>query len=110
MGSLSKDAATGHWTLLSSHGLVLVYLASQPNATVRETADNLGFSERRVASIIRDLEATGVVRATRVGRKKHYDVDSDAHFRHPTMQHLRVRDVLGLLRITAGPTRQSWQE
>ena len=88
MGSLSTDGGSGHWTLLSSHGLVLVYLASQSNATVREIADSLGFSERRVASIIRDLEATGVVRPTRVGRRKHYDVDPDAHFRHPALQHL----------------------
>jgi DNA-binding transcriptional regulator GbsR (MarR family) len=106
MGSLSMDALTGHWTLLSSHGLVLVYLASRPNATVRETADSLGLSERRVASLIRDLQATGVVRATRVGRRKHYDVDPDAHFRHPAMKHLRLREVLGALRIASGPTPQ----
>ena len=100
---------TGHWTLLTSHGLVLVYLASRPNATVRETADGLGLSERRVASIVGDLEAAGVVRATRVGRRKHYEVDRDAHFRHPAMQHLRLRDVLGLLRIASGPTSEHWQ-
>ncbi len=100
---------TEHWTLLTSHGHVLVYLASRPNATVREAADGLGLSERRVASIIRDLEEAGVVHATRVGRRKHYELAPDAHFRHPAMKHLRLRDVLGLLRIATGPTSRRWR-
>ena len=99
---------TDHWTLLSSHGFVLVYLASQPNATVRETADGLGLSERRVASIIHDLEVAGVVRSARIGRRKRYEVEPDAHFRHPTLQHVRLRDVLGFLRIATGPTPPRW--
>jgi DNA-binding MarR family transcriptional regulator len=88
---------------------VLVYLSSRPTATVRETADGLGLSERRVAAIIRDLEAAGVVHSARVGRRKHYELDPKAHFRHPAMQHLSLRDVLGLLRIATGPTAERWR-
>lgn len=98
-----------HWTLLSSHGLVLFYLASRPNATVRETADGLGISERRVASIIRDLEVTRVVRASRDGRRKRYEVDPDARFRHPALSHVKLGDVLGLLRVDARPTSPLWR-
>jgi len=104
-----RDAVTQHWTLLTSHGFVLVYLAGRPNATIRETADSLGLSERRVASVIRDLEAAGVVRADRVGRRKHYEVEPDAHFRHPALKHIRVRDVLGLLKMATGPSSGRWQ-
>jgi DNA-binding MarR family transcriptional regulator len=100
---------TSDWTLLTSHGHVLVYLSSRPTATVRETADGLGLSERRVAAIIRDLEAAGVVHSARVGRRKHYELDPKAHFRHPAMQHLSLRDVLGLLRIATGPTAERWR-
>ena len=94
---------TEQWTLLTSHGLVLVYLASQPSATVRETADCLGFSERRVAAIIHDLEAAGMVHATRDGRRKQYTMDPNAQFRHPAMRHLKVREVLERLRIATEP-------
>ena len=98
-----------HWTLLSSHGLVLFYLASRPNATVRETADGLGLSERRVASIIRDLEATRVVLGIREGRRKRYKVDPDARFRHPALSHVKLRDVLDLLRVDARPMSLPWR-
>ena len=101
---------TEHWTLLSSHGLVLAYLASQPSATVREAADSLGLSERRVASVIRDLEAAGIVRATRHGRRKRYELDPNAQFRHPILRHVKLRDVLGLLRIASGATSNREQE
>jgi DNA-binding MarR family transcriptional regulator len=96
------SASSGHWTLLTSHGFVLVYLASQPNATVREVADSLGLSERRVATVIHDLEQAGIVRATRHGRRKRYELDPEAHFRHPSLQHANLREVLGLLRIGTG--------
>jgi DNA-binding MarR family transcriptional regulator len=99
----------GNWTLLTSHGHVLVYLSSRPTATVREIADGLGLSERRVAAIIADLEEAGVVRATRLGRRKHYELDPEAHFRHPVLQHLNLRDVLGMLQIATGPTAERWQ-
>ena len=101
------DELTQHWTLLSSHGLVLVYLASQPRATVREAASSLGLSERRVVSIIHDLEAAGVVRSTRAGRRKWYEVDPNAQFRHPLVKHVKLQDVLKLMPIAtaAGPFR-----
>ena len=97
------SASSGHWTLLTSHGFVLAYLAWQPNATVREVADNLGFSERRVAAVIRDLEDAGIVRASRHGCRKRYELNPDAHFRHPSLQHANLREVLGLLRIESEP-------
>jgi len=90
---------TEHWTLLTSHGLVLVYLAGQPTATVREAADNLGLSERRVAAVIRDLESAGMVCATRHGRRKRYALGPGAQFRHPALHHVKLREVLELLRV-----------
>ena len=86
------------WTLLTSHGHVLFYIASAPDATVRQITDALGISERRVTTILRDLEAAEMVRSTRVGVGRHHEVNPEATFRHPTLSHVHLQDVLGKLR------------
>jgi DNA-binding transcriptional regulator GbsR (MarR family) len=87
------------WTLFTNHGHVLFFLAATPDATIRQVAESIGISERRVAGILRDLEAAEMVSSTRVGIRKHYEVNQDAHFRHPTLNHVPLRDVLGKLRV-----------
>jgi len=94
------------WTLLTSHGHVLFYVASDPDATVRQITDALGISERRVSTILHDLEAGGMVRSTRVGVGKHHEVNPEATFRHPTLGHVRLQDVLGKLRPRVVVTEQ----
>ncbi|MCC7368722.1 MAG: helix-turn-helix transcriptional regulator [Chloroflexi bacterium] len=97
---------TDKWTLLTSHGHVLFFVAAEPDATVRKITDAIGISERRVSSILHDLEEAGMIRSTRVGTRKHYEVNPDAHFRHPTLSHVMLRDVLGQIqaRDTSPPT------
>lgn len=86
------------WTVLTSHGHVLVYVAANPTATVREVTEALGISERRVIAVLHDLEDAGMVRSRRVGNRKHYKVVPTARFRHPALSHVAVGGVLKLLR------------
>jgi DNA-binding MarR family transcriptional regulator len=71
------------WTLLTSHGLALLYVATHADATGREIAAHLELTERRVAAIIRDLSEANLVVVSRIGRRNHYSLNSNAHFRHP---------------------------
>ncbi|MPZ49403.1 MAG: winged helix-turn-helix transcriptional regulator [Dehalococcoidia bacterium] len=71
------------WTLVTSHGLVLLYIASNPNATIREIAASLEITERRVADIIKDLANADYVKIRRSGRRNHYTLNPAARFRHP---------------------------
>ena len=86
------------FTLLTSHGHVLFYLATEPDATGRQITAALGLSERRVIAVLHDLEDAGMLKSTRVGVRKHYEVNPDAHFRHPTLDHVRLGDVLDKIR------------
>ena len=45
------------WTLLSNHGLTLLSLADNPEATTREIADDLGLTEMTVQRIVSDLHS-----------------------------------------------------
>lgn len=90
--------APGHWTLFSSHGHVLLYVAAVPRATGREIADALGLSERRVITVLHDLEAAGMVRSRRTGTRKEHQLVASARFRHPMLRHVRVGEVVQRVR------------
>jgi predicted transcriptional regulator len=71
------------WTLMTSHGLVLLYVATRPDAIIREIAASLELTERRVNDILRDLTKEGLIGVHRVGRRNYYTLAEDAKFRHP---------------------------
>jgi DNA-binding MarR family transcriptional regulator len=83
------------WTFLTTHGLVLVEIAGDPQQTMRALAEKLGVSERTVQSVIRDLVAEGYVTRMRIGRRNVYRVDPTRPMRHPVAAR---HDVAALLR------------
>ena len=85
------------WTLLTSHGHVLVEILRNPQARIRELSAAAGITERATAAIIADLEAAGYVTRTRVGRRNHYAVNLDLPFRHSAQRDLRVGPFLEML-------------
>ncbi|GAA2063895.1 hypothetical protein GCM10009839_89120 [Catenulispora yoronensis] len=85
------------WTLLTSHGHVLVEIARNPDARMRELSAAAGITERATAAIVADLEAAGYVTRRRVGRRNHYSVNLDLPFRHSAQGDLRVGPFLELL-------------
>ncbi|MEU3727212.1 helix-turn-helix domain-containing protein [Streptomyces sp. NPDC031705] len=88
------------WTFLTSHARVLLAIARDPGARLREVADNCLLTERTVQSIVSDLEEGGYLSRMRVGRRNHYRINSGAKFRHPAEA---GRDIAGLLNLLAGP-------
>ncbi len=86
------------WTLITSHGLVLLYVARHPDATIREIAGKLLITERRVASIIRDLVDVEMLDVQRRGRRNQYKLNSDAKFRHPLIEQLDFQAFVDLWR------------
>jgi DNA-binding transcriptional regulator GbsR (MarR family) len=89
------------WTLISTHGLVLFHIAINGDATMREIAEALGITERRVAQIIKDLGDADLLTTERMGRRNTYFVNTDAHFRAPPVQSIRIADFLSLVEAPA---------
>lgn len=88
------------WTFLTNHGHVLLAVAGAPDLRVAEIAAQVGISPRAALAILRDLEDTGYVRRTRVGRRTHYTVQPHQPFRHPAAA---AHEVDELLAIFGGP-------
>jgi hypothetical protein len=89
------------WTLLSSHGHVLVEIARNPRARVRDISAIIGITERATQAIIADLERAGYVERIRIGRRTHYVLHPDNPFRHSAQDGLQVGPFLDLLTATS---------
>jgi len=100
-GMSSPDEAGGSWTLLTGHGHVLVEIARNPQARMRDISAVVGLTERTVQAIVADLEAAGYLTRGRIGRRNRYTVNPDTMFRHTAQEGLRVGPFLDLL-ATAG--------
>jgi DNA-binding MarR family transcriptional regulator len=97
-----SDSGTGNWTLLTGHGHVLVEIARNPDARIRDLSAAADLTERTVQAIVADLESAGYITRTRDGRRTRYSVNPDSLFRHPSQDGHRVGPLLALL---TGPTR-----
>lgn len=86
------------WTFLSNHGHVLVCLADDPDALLKDVACSVGITERAVQQIVADLESAKVISRQREGRRNHYLVRRDVRFRHPLEAGMRVGDFVDIVR------------
>jgi hypothetical protein len=91
------DVSSGSWTLLTGHGHVLVEIARNPQARIRDIAGAAGITERTAQAIVADLEAAGYITRTRTGRRTLYTVNPDTPFRHQAQEGLRVGPFLDVL-------------
>ncbi|WP_122263893.1 helix-turn-helix transcriptional regulator [Ornithinimicrobium cerasi] len=85
------------WTFLSTHGQVLLAVAGDPSARVRDLAERVGISTRAVLTVLDDLERAGYVHRDRVGRRTRYTVHPELPMRHPAVAHHRVGELLDVL-------------
>jgi DNA-binding IclR family transcriptional regulator len=85
------------WTFLSHHAQVLLCIARDPDARLREIASAVGITERAVQAIVNDLVAEGYVERTRVGRRNHYAVDPTVPLRHELQHDIDAGTLLRLM-------------
>lgn len=87
---------TKPWTFLTNHARVLVEIARNPESRLRDLAAWIGITERATQAIVNDLEESGYITRTRIGRRNHYSVDSTRPFRHPADADARVEGLISI--------------
>jgi DNA-binding Lrp family transcriptional regulator len=92
-----------HWTFLSNHARVLVCLARDRNARLRDVATQVGITERAVQKIVGDLEEGGVISRQRAGRRNSYRLNVELPLRHPLESHCTVGSLLSVVLDGVGP-------
>jgi DNA-binding IclR family transcriptional regulator len=97
-----REENGGRWTLLTGHGHVLVEIARNPTARIRDIAAAAGITERTAQSIVADLEAAGYLSRERAGRRTSYTLNHGQPFRHQAQDGHLVGPFLALLAAEAG--------
>ena len=90
------------WTFLTNHAHVLMCIARDPGARLRDVADVVGITERAAQRIVAELEEGGYLTRTRDGRRNRYEVHPDVPLRHPLDRDHAIGEILDVLRPPAG--------
>ena len=93
----------GDWTFFSNHGHVLVCLAKNGRARLRDVAQDVGITERAVQKIVKDLQAGGYITVRKQGRCNRYRVNRRKTLRHALESHCTLGKLLALV-APAGKT------
>ena len=105
MGELKKLEAmhkqsASSWTFLTNHAHVLLYVAQNPGARMRDVASEVGITERAVQRIIAELEEAGYLSRTRHGRTNRYTVQTDMPLRHPIERAGLISELIRMIQPT----------
>jgi hypothetical protein len=92
-------------TLFSNHGHVLVYLARDPEARLRDVAVDVGITERAVQKIVRDLQDGGMVSVTKSGRRNCYHIHKKQPLRHKLESGCTLQDLISMVNRVSGTER-----
>lgn len=85
------------WSFLTNHARVLLRIADDPGARLRDIAAALGITERRAYSIVTDLTAAGYVVKQKDGRRNRYQVQAHLQLPEPASPERTIGEILALL-------------
>jgi uncharacterized membrane protein len=85
------------WDFLTNHAHVLVCVARDPGARLRDIAAAVGITERAAHRIVTELVDEGYVARERRGRRNHYEVRARQPLPHPLAEEREVGELLELL-------------
>jgi hypothetical protein len=85
------------WSFLTNHARVLLCIAHDPGARLRDIAASLDITERSAHGIVTDLTAAGYVIKQKDGRRNRYQIQAHLPLPEPATQEPAIGDVLALL-------------
>ena len=85
------------WSFLTNHARVLLCIAHDPGARLRDIAASLGITERSAYGIVTDLTAAGYVIKEKDGRRNRYQIQAHLPLPEPASQEPAIGEVLHLL-------------
>jgi hypothetical protein len=90
------------WSFLTNHARVLLCIAHDPGARLRDIAASLGITERSAHAIVADLAQAGYVVKQRDGRRNRYQIKTHLPLPEPGTREPAIGEVLALLLGQAG--------
>jgi DNA-binding transcriptional ArsR family regulator len=87
----------GDWSFLTNHARVMLFIASNPDARLRDLAGALEVTERTAFGIVADLTEAGYVVKERDGRRNRYQIQDHLPLRDKIGRERSIGEVLALL-------------
>jgi MarR family len=84
------------WGFLTNHARVLLCIAHDPGARLRDIAASLGITERSAHGIVTDLDKAGYVIRQKDGRRNRYQIQGHLPVPEPGTREPAVGEVLAL--------------
>ena len=94
------------WSFLTNHAGVLLCIAQDPGARLRDIGDAVGITERAAHRIVGELTDAGYVSRQRVGRRNHYTIPTHLPIPDPLTRGQRVGDLIDILAGHGSPANQ----
>jgi hypothetical protein len=85
------------WSFLTNHARVLLRIAQDPGARLRDIAAALGIPERSASGIVTDLTRAGYVVKEKDGRRNRYQIQTHLPLPDPVGREPVIGDVLAVL-------------
>ncbi len=86
------------WTFLTNYAHVVICLARDPDARLRDVAEQVGITERATQRIVHDLVEEGFIKVEKNGRRNSYKIIKSKHLRHQIERHCRLVDLIEFLK------------
>ena len=96
---MSTEKTSKPWRFVTNHTQVLLCIARDPDARLRDIAETVGITERAVQRIVSDLVESGFVKRERQGRRSTYTLDREVKMRHPSQFDHEIGELLDLLAL-----------
>jgi DNA-binding Lrp family transcriptional regulator len=97
MSDNPMNESVASWSFFSNYGHVIVCLADNPLARLRDVADHVGVTERTAFRLVSKLEAADILKRVKAGRRNRYLINLDAHLLHRLESHCTVGELLAVV-------------
>ncbi len=87
----------GDWAFLTNHARTMLFIASHPDARLRDLAVALDITERTAYGVVADLTDAGYVVKERDGRRNRYHIQDDLPLRDTISRERTIGELLDLL-------------
>jgi hypothetical protein len=88
---------TPSWSFLTNHAQVLLCIAQDPGARLREIGEAVGITERAAHRIVVELAAAGYISRRRDGRRNRYTINSHLPLPDRLAGEQKLGDLLSIL-------------
>jgi DNA-binding IclR family transcriptional regulator len=88
-----------NWSFLTNHAKVLLCIAHDPGARLREIGESVGITERAAHRIVGDLAEAGYISRERSGRRNRYTIETRLPMPDPLARGQSVGRLLAVLAV-----------